>query len=541
MSCRVFLCLVLASHLGAALGRATLGVVHTEGGFVEGTRENDGLFRSVDIFRGIPFAAPPKRFEKAEPHPGWNDVLKTKKFKDRCLQTTLRQTDVRGSEDCLYLNIWIPQGSSVSTNLPVMVWIFGGGFLAGASQGANFLSNYLYDGFEIATRGQVIVVTLSYRVGPLGFLSTGDSNSPGNYGLWDQHMAIGWVKRNIAAFGGDPENITLFGESAGGASVSLQTLTPYNKGLINRAISQSGVALCPWSIQRSPLQWAEEVALKVGCPVDNNATMMACLRTTDPKAITLAIPLPFINLEQPLAYYLIWSPVIDGDFIPDDPKNLYHNAATIDYIAGVNDMDGHIFVGFDVHTINQPNLIGKTYPYVKDLGEQGANLTYAQYTKSWPSNPNQDTIKQTVVNLETDILFLIPTQLALELHYKHAQGARTYSYVFTHPSRAPIFPSWTGADHADDLQYVFGKPYATPLAYWPRDRDVTDYFIAYWTNFAYTGDPSNGNSKVPTPWTRYSSMSTHYLDINSKVNLDSMKQMLRADFVHFWNQTYVEL
>uniref|UniRef100_A0A4W3IXU6 Carboxylic ester hydrolase n=1 Tax=Callorhinchus milii TaxID=7868 RepID=A0A4W3IXU6_CALMI len=528
MSCRVFLCLVLASHLGA------LGVVHTEGGFVEGTRENDGLFRSVDIFRGIPFAAPPKRFEKAEPHPGWNDVLKTKKFKDRCLQTTLRQTDVRGSEDCLYLNIWIPQGSSVSTNLPVMVWIFGGGFLAGASQGANFLSNYLYDGFEIATRGQVIVVTLSYRVGPLGFLSTGDSNSPGNYGLWDQHMAIGWVKRNIAAFGGDPENITLFGESAGGASVSLQTLTPYNKGLINRAISQSGVALCPWSIQRSPLQWAEEVRTTLCCVIYQLQAIGWTRQNISQR-----------TFGEPLAYYLIWSPVIDGDFIPDDPKNLYHNAATIDYIAGVNDMDGHIFVGFDVHTINHHYNLLTPYQPVRSLrsagSKQGANLTYAQYTKSWPSNPNQDTIKQTVVNLETDILFLIPTQLALELHYKHAQGARTYSYVFTHPSRAPIFPSWTGADHADDLQYVFGKPYATPLAYWPRDRDVTDYFIAYWTNFAYTGDPSNGNSKVPTPWTRYSSMSTHYLDINSKVNLDSMKQMLRADFVHFWNQTYVEL
>ncbi|CAI9534297.1 unnamed protein product [Staurois parvus] len=103
-----------------------------------------------------------------------------------------------------------------------MVWIYGGGFLLGGGQGASFLDNYLYDGEELAVRGNVIVVTLNYRVGPLGFLSTGDENAPGNYGLWDQHFAIAWVKRNIVAFGGDPDNITIFGESAGAASVSLQ-------------------------------------------------------------------------------------------------------------------------------------------------------------------------------------------------------------------------------------------------------------------------------------------------------------------------------
>ncbi|GCC34535.1 hypothetical protein chiPu_0013010 [Chiloscyllium punctatum] len=214
----------------------------------------------MDVFKGIPFAATPKRFEKAEPHPGWTGVLKAKDFKPRCLQTTLSQKAVFGSEDCLYLNIWVPHGRKVSTNLPVMVWIFGGGFLMGAGHGANFLNNYLYDGHEIASRGKVIVVTLNYRVGPLGFLSTGDTNAPGNQGLWDQHMAISWVKRNIAAFGGDPDKITIFGESAGGASVSLQTLTPYNKGVIKRAISQSGVATCPWAVQRNPMHWAQQVS-----------------------------------------------------------------------------------------------------------------------------------------------------------------------------------------------------------------------------------------------------------------------------------------
>nr|QFF91479.1 bile salt-activated lipase-like isoform 3 [Potamotrygon motoro] len=241
-----------------------------------------------------------------------------------------------------------------------MIWIFGGGFLVGSGQGANFLNNYLYDGLEIATRGRVIVVTFNYRVGPLGFLSTGDANAPGNQGLWDQHMAISWVKRNIAAFGGDPNKITIFGESAGAASVSLQTLSPYNKGLIKRAISQSGVATCSWAIQRNPLYWAQQLAAKVGCQRNDSAAMMHCLKITDPEAITLAIPLKLINLENPLIFNLVWAPVIDGNFIPDEPKKLYRNAAGIDYIAGVNNMDGHLFAGLDVPSINKA---GKTYPY----------------------------------------------------------------------------------------------------------------------------------------------------------------------------------
>ncbi|XP_064227786.1 bile salt-activated lipase-like [Aotus nancymaae] len=135
----------------------------------------------------------------------------------------------------------------------------------------------------------------------------------GNYGLRDQHMAIAWVKRNIAAFGGDPNNITIFGESAGGASVSLQTLSPYNKGLIRRAISQSGVALSPWVIQKNPLFWAKKVAEKVGCPVEDTARMAKCLKVTDPRALTLAYKMPLAGMEYPMLHYLGFVPVIDGE------------------------------------------------------------------------------------------------------------------------------------------------------------------------------------------------------------------------------------
>ncbi|EPQ17576.1 Bile salt-activated lipase [Myotis brandtii] len=481
----------------AVVSAAKLGAVYTEGGFVEGVNKKLGLFggNSVDVFKGIPFAAPPKALENPQRHPGWQGTLKAKDFKKRCLQATITQDNTYGSEDCLYLNIWVPQGKKeVSRNLPVMIWIYGGAFLMGSGQGANVLKNYLYDGEEIATRGNVIVVTFNYRVGPLGFLSTGDANLPGNYGLRDQHMAIAWVKRNIAAFGGDPDNITIFGESAGGASVSLQTLTPYNKGLVRRAISQSGVALTPWAIQKNPLFWAKQIAKKVGCPLEDTARMAKCLKVTDPRALTLAYKMPLAGMEYPMLHYLGFIPVVDGDFIPDDPINLFANAADIDYIAGTNDMDGHIFASIDMPAINKDKqtVTGEDFfKLVSGLtfakGPRGANATFDLYTASWAEDSSQEAKKKTVVDFETDVLFLMPTKMALAQHRANAKSARTYTYLFSEPSRIPLYPSWVGADHTDDLQYVFGKPFDNPLIYRAQDRTVSRTMIAYWTNFARTG------------------------------------------------------
>ncbi|XP_074546531.1 bile salt-activated lipase-like [Halichoeres trimaculatus] len=522
---------------------ASLGVVYTEGGMVKGDSIYIGLFRRMDVFRGIPFADIPGRFEKPQRHPGWDGVLKATEFRPRCMQVNLIMTDTRGSEDCLYLNIWVPHGSSVSRDLPVMVWIYGGGFLAGGSMGANFLDNYLYDGQEIADRGNVIVVTFGYRVGTLGFLSTGDSDLPGNYGLWDQQAAIAWVHRNIRSFGGDPDNVTIFGESAGGASVNFQTLTPHNKGLFKRAISQSGVALAPWAINENPRRFAEEIALKVNCPTDDS--MAACLKMTEPQTLTLAGDLSLTSSpDNPLVNNLLLSPVVDGDFLPDEPSKLFHNAAEIDYIAGVNDMDGHIFTAVDVPSINS-HLVDTPIEdvkrllasYTKEGGPDALSEAYSTYTYTWGSNPNKETIKTTIVDIGTDYIFLVPTQAALYLHAANATTGRTYSYVFSQPNRmggiGKPYPSWMGADHADDLQYVFGKPFTTPLGYWPSHRDVSRYMINYWTNFAKTGDPNKGES-VPATWPEFTSTGHKYLEINSKMDKNYVRQKLRTRQVHFW-------
>nr|KAF6314297.1 carboxyl ester lipase [Myotis myotis] len=533
----------------AVVSAATLGMVHTEGGFVEGVNRKLGLFgiggRSVDIFKGIPFAAPPKALENPQPHPGWQGTLKAKDFKQECLQTPLIPLNTRGSADCLYLNIWVPQGQKeVSQNLPVMIWIYGGGFYGGSAEEKSF-NQYLHDGEEIATRGNVIVVTFNYRLGALGFLSTGDANLPGNYGLWDQHMAIAWVKRNIAAFGGDPDNITIFGESAGGASVSLQTLSPYNKGLIRRAISQSGSAVASWAIQRDPLRWAKQIAKKVGCPQDDTARMAKCLKATDPRVLTRAHKINPFGMASDV---LVLVPVIDGDFIPDEPINLFANTADIDYIAGTNNMDCHFLVRLFVPAVDIDLLpiTGKDfYKVVRWItiakGPRGANATFDFYTASWANDSSQLAKRKTVVDFATDYFFLMPAKIDVAQHRANAKSARTYTYLFSHPSRKPFYPSWVGADHAEDVPYVFGRPFATPLGYRAQDRTVSQAMIAYWTNFARTGDPNQGHMAVPTQWEPYTQENGNYLEINNKMDGQSMKQHLRSSYLQYWTQTYQAL
>ncbi|XP_069001426.1 bile salt-activated lipase-like [Embiotoca jacksoni] len=542
------LLLLLGVWLSSA-SAAKLGVVKTEGGQVEGKSDRMGLFRTVDVFKGVPFADVPGKWEKPKPHPGWDGILKATKYRDRCLQVTLLQTKTQGSEDCLYLNIFVPQGRKLSTNLPVMVYLFGGAFLLGASNDVAFLGNSLYDGREMADRGGVIVVTVNYRVGTMGFLSTGDSRMPGNYGLWDQHAAISWICRNIEAFGGNPDNITIFGQSAGAASVSYQMLSPYNKGLFRRAITQGGVALSPWAIKRNPMALTKKIARKVGCWRSNEDDMIACLKMSDPVGLTMAgkIDVLLILGKGTVMDLLELAPVIDGDFIPEEPSQLFHNAAQFDYLAGVNSMDGHIFAGVDVPSINKRNVTtvqqvkGLLAGLTKEKGNAAIASAYDVYSSNWGLPPDQDVVKKTVADIETDFLFLVPTQIALQLHANNSSGTRTYSYLFNMKTRIPGFPRWVEAEHAEDLQYLFGKPFTLPLIYFPRHRDLAGYMIAYWTNFAKTGDPNSGNSRVPVVWPPFTKNHRAYLAINHKMSKSSIRYDMRSDYVSYWSQTYSRL
>ncbi|ESO84915.1 hypothetical protein LOTGIDRAFT_85685, partial [Lottia gigantea] len=234
----------------------------------------------ITQFLGIPFAEPPVgelRFQKPVPHAKFTSTYDATEYGLPCSQKIFRsklslmKNVNKTGEDCLHLNIFVPKIVG-NEKYPVMLFIYGGSFIHGAS--------LAYDGGILASYGDVIVVTINYRLGPFGFLSTGDEELPGNAGLWDQHLAIKWVKDNIASFGGDDSRITVFGESAGGSSVSFQTLYPGNKGLFQNAIAESGAASAFWATvpASDAFDNAKKFAEKFDCDTSNSQTIVRCLQ-----------------------------------------------------------------------------------------------------------------------------------------------------------------------------------------------------------------------------------------------------------------------
>lgn len=256
--------------------------IETTGGIVRGRTSSCGLFCSYFDFRGIPYAQPPVgelRFRAPLPHPGWEGVRDAKEHGANCPSGSVLG-GLSYNEDCLFLNIYT---KSLTDNLPVMVWIHGGSFSGGSGNSLVYGPDYLVD-------DGVMVVSINYRLGPLGFLSTGDNNAPGNYGLKDAVLALKWIQDNIARFGGDPNRVTIFGESAGGAFVHYLILSPSARGLFNRAISQSGSALNPWAYQTNPAQVARRFGERLGLRYADNAEFVEQLREVEWKDLVKAEP-----------------------------------------------------------------------------------------------------------------------------------------------------------------------------------------------------------------------------------------------------------
>ncbi len=296
--------------------------VSTKYGVIEGLVASypkaSAPFKSVNKFLGVPFAAPPigeLRLKPPQPPIAWKNVRQATKNGNICWQGKLFEfyikiyaTNFTYSEDCLYLNVYSP---NVSLSLPVMVYIHGGAYEIGSAitQPSDML----------ALRG-VVVVGIQYRLGPFGFLTTGDSAAPGNLGMLDQVEALKWVKDNIANFGGDPSKVTIFGLSAGGTSVTLHLLSPLSEGLFHQAIAEIGVDLSPFAIQPVSygLRFAKELAQKLDCTTRDHEAMVACIREKKGSDIQKAAD----TISYRFYDYLRWAPVVDKHFLLDTPRNL---------------------------------------------------------------------------------------------------------------------------------------------------------------------------------------------------------------------------
>ena len=280
-----------------------------------------GPYKSVSKFLGVPFAAPPTgelRLKPPQPPLAWKPkVMNATKHGNICWQLksellkfyiTMFSPDSSFSEDCLYLDVYSP---NVSLRLPVMVYIHGGGYEGGTA--------IFYPSDNLALHG-VVVVVIQYRLGPFGFLTTGDSAAPGNFGMLDQVLALKWVKENIEHFGGDPSKVTIFGQSAGGASVSLHLLSPLSKGLFHQVIAESGVDLSPFAVQPVSfgLRFAKELAQNLDCTTSDHKTMVDCIREKKEEDIQKASD----SITYPFYDDLRWAPVVDNHFLLDTPQNL---------------------------------------------------------------------------------------------------------------------------------------------------------------------------------------------------------------------------
>lgn len=497
----------------------------------------------VRAFLGIPYGKPPLgklRFRAPEPVDRWEGVKDATKFPNCCYQ--LEDTSYPGfsgaemwnpntpvSEDCLYLNVWTPLFNKTQSPAlaPVLVWIYGGGYTVGSS------SLDMYDGRYLSKSEGVVVVSMNYRLGPLGFMSLPDNkNVRGNAGLLDQRLALQWVASNIAAFGGDPSKVTLFGESAGSGSVGLHLLSPGSQALFHRAVMQSGSPNAPWATVSQEVAWRRSTKLGevLGCSTSQPAQLESCLQQADPMTITSR---QYEVLTQQALLGLAFQPVIDGDFIPDKVEML--NLPKKDVMLGLNKDEGTYFLMYGAPGFKVPgeSLITRD-EYLKGVGLAMAGMSNAtqeaavfHYT-DWTDVNNGAANRDLLGNLVGDREFFCPV---LEFGQRYSQGGgKTFVYLFDHRSSVNPWPAWMGVMHGYEIEFVFGMPLNESLGYTKSEVNMTKKFMKHWANFARTGDPGIDGAK----WPVFTPEQQEYVTLN--YNHPQQKRMMRAKECHLWNK-----
>ncbi|MHB1957997.1 MAG: carboxylesterase/lipase family protein [Acidobacteriaceae bacterium] len=470
---------VCAVLLSAPAARGNVGpTVVTDRGSVQGTFSSDGQVRA---FLGIPYAAPPVgplRWKPPQPAPAWSGVRSATRFGPRCMQTQLFPDmvfrDSGPSEDCLTLNVWAPAEKN-SAPLPVMVWIYGGGFITGGS------SEPRQDGEHLARKG-VIVVSMNYRLGIFGFFALpslaaeSPKHAAGNYGLMDQAAALDWVRRNIAAFGGDPAKVTIFGESAGSISVSAQMASPVSRGLFVGAIGESGGALTGPGLTFQPLPVSEQRGRRFAQSAFKNSSL-AFLRSVSAAHLLKAAS------AAPHSHGIFW-PNVDGDFLPESVPAIYAkgNQARVPLLAGWNQDEG------SGEVLGQPEK--PTPASLRAMATKRFGPRAEDFLRVYAAANDAEALRA-AEDFSGDAFIAYSTWEWLEAQVKTG-NAPVYRYRFDLGSPGdPIHPASIGAFHSDDIEYVFGTLDSRRGAKWrPEDDKLSELMQAYWTNFAKTGDPN---------------------------------------------------
>lgn len=457
---------------------------------------------TVYDFLKIPFAKAPigdLRFEKPQPHGSWSDTLDAKTYGPSCYQNLDRNVkealqNKNVSEDCLFLNIHVPFDVSSNYNKSVMVWIHGGGYSTGQAA--------VYDGAYLAATGDVIVVTISYRLNIFGFFSMGEIK--GNYGLWDQIMAIQWVKDNIRSFGGNSQSITIFGESAGGFSAGLLSIIPTNRGLFHRAILQSGTAISTYTMSTITKTSSAKVALSLNCSQTDSSLLLKCLKDLNSDDLLVQASRKDFTLSL---FAVPFAPVIDGDLLTDDPNNVlmdvksagYAFYRSLDIVIGTVSGESSLLLNIFTSTL-QYILKFNSSDYIPgrivcdviapDIAlvdyknnEEISNAICEKYGKVIDKTEQS----LSVLDSYADFVFNIPMIKSLRAHAENEnKNGKHYQYLFSRPSPFILFgpyPAWfTRAEHGSEIAFEF--PF-TVLG--TEDFMLTTQFMKFWTHFATTG------------------------------------------------------
>ena len=520
ISAAVFgLCLAVFAGYGAWAGID--GPVAVEGGLVSGTSDGD-----LTVFKGVPFAAPPVgalRFKAPAPVVAWTGVKEASAFAPACMQKSeadpaIGAPALKVSEDCLYLNVWTP-AKSAGEKLPVMVWIHGGGFTAGAT------SYDRYNGANLAKKG-VVVVSVAYRVGSFGFLAHPalSAESPhhvsGNYGLLDQIAGLAWVNKNIAAFGGDPKRVTIFGKSAGGISVSILAASPLTKGLVQGAISESGGSFGPTlapdipGVRVEPLSLAEKDGVAF-------AGKFGAMTAADLRAIPAA-DIQKVDDSAPGIHCVTW----DGYVIGGDQYKLYVRGQfnDIPVLIGTNSDEGAAFIS---HVTAEEH---------KKAVESGYGPFAESLLKVYPATDDAVAL-QSSRDLRRDTSYAWSTWVWAQLQANTGKS-KVFMYYFDHkPPQAPTSHiKARGAWHGAELPFVFNN-FDSDVNYDATDHAIADAVATYWTNFAKTGDP-NGTG-VPA-WPRFTNAYPkvmHFTDKPEVGGVANLPQLQAVDAYMKWRRS----
>lgn len=467
---------------------AQAGIVNTASGKLQGTTQG-----AVESFKGVPFAAPPVgalRWRAPQPVQAWPGVKQADTYSADCMQVPFPSDaaplGTTPAEDCLYLNVWRPAGTPADAKLPVMFWIYGGGFVNGGS------SPSVYDGSKFAEKG-VVFVSANYRLGRFGFFAFPEltkENSDGmvgNYGFMDQIAALKWIQKNISAFGGDPNNVTAFGESAGGFSVSMLLTSPLTEGLFTKAIIESGGGRTNLGGQRylntaipnGPAS-AESVGIEFARSVGVEGTgreALDALRQLPAEKVRGNLNMASMN--QP-GYA---GPMIDGQVVVADPQSVYLSGAGwhVPLMIGTNSLD----IGFGF----APSKDALFAPFGTDREK-----AVAAYD---PKGDGDLRAVQYMVGM--DHMMIEPARFVASVFA--SEGVPAYEYRFSYVAES-MRSKWPGAPHATEIPFVFDtvkEKYGKDLA--PQDEKTAQAMLSYWVAFAKTGDPSTDNTPA---WPRYS-------------------------------------